>query len=302
MKGSTHSIYLVLGCAAVLAGSSACSRSTPEPSSPPQSTSPGSSSIQDQSPASTGGSNTMQPGLDADRDSQSTGQPGALQQGQPGTTQPGGAPLPGQQGDQAGQQGVGAGANPQGVQGSQPGGAGTMGGTAHPLASINEREACDLLMADAMLHTEAIEGGVAIVAKPRRNVDVSTVRDRMQSIHHGIERGGAAPAEAACALFAVGRNGVASLIETPESVRLLVTTSDATRVPQIRREAQEFMRSKGGPASRGGTPQGGTRGGGTQPGGKGGTQPGGSGVPPQGGTGGSGTPRQGDEKPQGGTP
>ena len=131
-------------------------------------------------------------------------------------------------------------------------------------------------MAEAMLHTEAIEGGVAIIAKPRRNVDVSTVRDRMQSIHHGIERGGPASAEAACALFAVGRNGVATLIETPDTIRLLVTTSDASRVPQLRREAQEFMRSRSGQAPHGGTPQGGTHGG--------------------------GTPHPGGEKPQGGTP
>lgn len=274
MKGSTHSIYLVLACAAVLAGSGACSRSTPEPSSPRQGMSPGSSSIQDQSPASTGGSNTMQPGLDTGRDSQGAGQPGAMQQGgmdqgQPGTTQPGGAPL-------SGQQATGAGTSPQGAQGSQPGGVATTGGTAHPVALINEREACDLLMADAMLHTEAIEGGVAIVAKPRRNVDVSALRDRMQSIHHGIEGGGPASAEVQCALFALGRNGAAALIETPDSVRLLVTTSDAARVPKLRRQALEFMRSKGGPASRGGTPQGGTRGG--------------------------GTPHPSDEKPQGGTP
>jgi hypothetical protein len=279
MKRSTHSMVLGLGCAAMLAGASACSRGGPEPSSPPQSTTPGRSPSAplDQSPASTGGSNTLQPGFDGERererDTQGTmpqggmpqGQQGGMPQGQPGMTQPGGAPLPGQQGVQAGQESTGAGATPQGAQGSQPGTPGTTGGTVQPLASINEREACDLLMADAMLHTEAIEGGVAIVAKPRRNVEVSTVRDRMTSIHHGIERGGPSSPAAECELFALGRSGVASLIETPDSIRLLVTTSDAARVPQLRRQATEFMRSKGGPASRGTTPQGGTRGGGTPP-------------------------------------
>lgn len=232
----------------------------------------------DQSPASTGGSNTLQPGFDADRDRDTQGgtqqgQPGTIQ---PGTTQPGGAPLPTPQGVQAGQDTKGAGATPQGAQGSQPGTPGTMGGTTSPLASINEREACDLLMSEAMLHTEAIEGGVAIVAKPRRNVDVSAVRDRMHTIHQGIERGGPSSATAQCELFALGRNGVVAVIETPDSVRLLVTTTDASLVPALRRRATEFMRSKGGPASRGGTPQGGTRGG--------------------------GTPHPGDEKPQPGTP
>ena len=201
------------------------------------------------------------------------GQPGTIQ---PGPTQPGGAPLPGQQGAQAGQDSTGAGATPQGAQGSKPSAPGTMGGTTSPLASIDERDACDLLMSEAMLHTEAIEGGVAIVAKPRRNVDVSTVRDQMHSIHQGIERGGPASATAQCELFALGRNGVVSVIETPDTVRLLVTTTDASLVPQLRRRATEFMQSKGGPASRGGTPQGGTRGG--------------------------GTPHPSDEKPKPGTP
>jgi hypothetical protein len=255
MKGSTHSIYLVLGCAAALASASACSHSTPEPS---VGTSPGRSTIQDQSPASTGGSNLAQPGFDAERETQGAAQPGAMQpgtmqpgtmpQGQPGATQPGGAPLPGAQG-------TGVGASPQTTPGSQPGGPGTTGRTIEPLASINEREACDLLVSEAVLHTEAIEGGVAIVAKPRRSSDVSTVRNRMQSIHRGIERGGPASAEVQCELFALGRNGVASLIETPDSIRLLVTTNEASRVPQLRRQANEFMRSKGTPAQRGGTPQ-----------------------------------------------
>lgn len=257
MKGSTHSVYLALGCAAVLAGSSACSHSTPEPSSPSLGTSPGRSTIQDQTPASTGGSNTAQPGFDSERETQpGTVQPGGMQQGQPGATQPGGAPLPGSQG-------AGVGASPQAAPGSQPGGPGTSGSVIEPLASINEREACDLLVSQAMLHAEPIEGGVVIVAKPRRTSDVSTVRNQMQAIHRGIERGGPASAEVTCDLFALGRNGVASLIETPDSIRLLVTTSDPARVPQLRRQANEFMRSKGTPVQRGGTPQGGTHSGGS---------------------------------------
>ncbi len=280
MKGSKHSIYLALGGAAVLVATSACSKPTPEPSSPSLGTSPGRSTIEERMPASTGGSNTTQPGFDPDRDSQSTGQPGSMQQGgapqgQPGAMQPGGAPLPDQQGAPI-QQGTRPGVRPQDAQGSQPGSPGTSGSTAQPLASINEREACTLLMSEAIVHTEPIEGGVVIVAKPRRTVDVSTVRNRMQSIHQGIERGGPASAEATCELFALGRLGMVTLLETPDSLRLLVTTSDASRVPQLRRQANEFMRSKGTPARRGETPQGGTRGG--------------------------GTPQPSDEKPQGGTP
>jgi hypothetical protein len=226
MKGSTHSIYLALGCAAVLAGSSACSHSTPEPSSPPLGTSPGRSTIQDQTPASTGGSNMAQPGFDSERETQGATPQGAVPQG-------------------------------------QPGGPGTSGNVIEPLASINEREACELLVSQAMLHAEPIEGGVVIVAKPRRTSDVSTVRTQMQAIHRGIERGGPASAEVQCDLFALGRNGVASLIETPDSIRLLVTTSDAARVPHLRRQANEFIRSKGMPAQRGGPPKGGTHSGGT---------------------------------------
>jgi hypothetical protein len=286
MKGSTHSIYVVLGCAAVLAGTSACSQPKPEPVSPTLDSTRGSSSMPGQSQTSSGGSNAAQPGFDSDRDTQSgtspsgspQGQPGAMQQGidqgQPGAMQPGTTTQPTPQG-------TGLGATPQGAQGPQPGGPGTISAPPESVASINEREACDLLMSEAMLHMEPIEGGVAIVAKPRRTSDVSTVRSRMQSIHHGIERGGPSSATATCELFALGRNGVASLIETPDSIRLLVTTSDAARVPQLRRQANEFIRSKNAPAPKGSSPRGGT---------------------PHGGTQGGGTPQHSDETPQGGTP
>ncbi len=284
MKGSTHSIYAVLGCAAMLAGTSACSHSTPDASSPSagQSSSTGAS----QSSTSSGGSNQAQPGFDSDRDTQGAGQQGSSQQGgsslggsaqggspQGGSMQ-GGSMQPGSTGSEqqgAQQQGAGTGAGQQGAQGSQLGGQGTTGSGSESLGTINEREACDLLVSEAMLHTEQVDGGIAIVAKPRRGTDVSTVRSRMQSIHRGIERGGAGSSSAQCELFALGRNGVATLIETPDSIRLLVTTSDAARVPQLRRQAAEFMRSKGSPGQRGSS---GSQGGGSQGGSPGSGSPG----------------------------
>jgi hypothetical protein len=253
MNGSTHSIHLALGCAAALAVS-ACSHPSPPPSSPSLSPGVGTSSIEERAPETTGGSNTLQPGFDSDRESQSTGQPGAMGQHEPSEVHPGSQGL-GQQGLGAGQQGAGQGTSPQGIQGAQPGSPGATSTTSEAPAAINERDACDQLTREAMLHIEPIEGGVTIVARPRRNVDLSALRSRMQSIQHGIERGAPSSASTQCDLFSLARNGVVAITETPDSIRLLVTTSDAARVPQLRRQAGEFLRSKGSPS---GSPKSGT--------------------------------------------
>lgn len=280
MKGSRHSIHLVLGTALALMAVSACS--SPQQPSPQPSPPPGSppSTIDSGTPESTGGGSTQPPGFDPDRASQSTGQPGALQEAPPG-----GPPSMGQQGAGAspqgtGPQGTGAGTGQQDSQGMQPGSRGTMGGASDAPMGVNEREACDALMRNATLHIEHIEGGVAIVARPRRGVDQSTLRQDMHKIERGIEQGAPAPAATPCDLFALARTGVVAIAETPDSIRLLVTTSDASRVQQIRRQANEFVRTKGG-ATKGTTPERGT---------------------PHGGTHHGGTPPPGGETPQGGTP
>ncbi len=259
MNGSTHSIHLALGCAAALLAG-ACSRPSPPPSSPSLGQGVGTSSINERAPETTGGSNTAQPGFDSERESQSTGQPGTMQQGEPSEAHRGSPQGQGQQGFGAGQQGAGQGTSPQGAQGAQPGSPGATSSTNEAPSAINEREACDQLTREAMLHIEPIEGGVTIVARPRRSVDLSTLRSRMQSIQHGIERGAPSSASTQCDLFSLGRTGVVAITETPDSIRLLVTTSDASRVPQLRRQAGEFLRSKGSPSGtpKSGTPKSGT--------------------------------------------
>ncbi|MFS8066361.1 MAG: hypothetical protein ACMG6S_08305 [Byssovorax sp.] len=318
MNGSTQSIYLALGCAAALTAS-ACSRPSQSPSSPSLGQGVGVSSPAEQSPEMTGGSNTQQPGFGSDRESQSTGQPGAMQRGEQGDARANGAAGTGQQGSGAGQQGSGAAQQGTGA-GSQMGAheghtrsPGAMGGMNDAPSAIDEREACDRLTSEATLRAEPTEGGVVIVARPRRGVDLSTLRSSMQSIHRGIERGAPSSATATCDLFSLARTGVVAIAETPDSIRLLVTTSDAARVPQIRRQANEFIRTSkaGGSTQQNGAPKGGThkgstpRGGGTQdrngggtPQQGGGTQNQGGGTQNQGGT----TPQQGGTTPQGGTP
>lgn len=307
MNGSTHSIHLALGCAAALLAG-ACSRPSSPPSSPSLGSGVGTSSIDERAPETTGGSNTQQPGFDSDRESQSTGQPGAMQQhdasGSQDQGQQGfgaGQQGAGQQG--AGQQGAGQGTSQQGAQGAQPGSPGTMGGTNEAPSAINEREACDQLTSAATLHTEQIEGGVSIVARPRRGGDLSSLRSNVQSIQRGIERGAPAAASAQCDLFSLARGGVVAVTETPDSIRLLVTTSDAARVPQLRRQANEFLRStKGGSSQQNGSPKGGTQKGGSQ---RGGSQDQGGSTPQHGGgtqDHGGGTPQPSGGTPQGGTP
>jgi len=281
MKGSRHSIHLALGGALALAAVSACSSSPPQPSSPPPSSPRSPSSVESQTPVSTGGSNTMQPGFDPDRAPQSMTPPTAIQEAPPG-----GPPSLGQQGANAGPQGTGPGMSQQDSQGTQPGSRGTMGGTNEPPAGVNERETCTVLTNDATLHIESIEGGVAIVARPRRGVDLSKLRQDMHKVEHGIEQGAPAPVALQCDLFALARNGVVAIAETPDSIRLLVTTSEAARVPQIRRQAGEFVRSRSSGASPGTAPKGST------------PQ---KGAPP-GGTRGGNPPQPGGETPQGGTP
>jgi hypothetical protein len=227
MKGFRHSIHLALGGALAIVAVSACSSSPPPPPSPPTP-----SSAEPQTPMSTGGSNAAQPGFEEDH------------------ATPGGPPSQGQQGAGAGPQGTGPGvsAAPQpSSQEPQPGSRGPLGGTNEPPAGVNEREACEALTKNATLHIESIEGGVAIVARPRRGQDLATLRQDMHKVERGIEQGAPAPAATQCDLFALARNGVVAIAETPDSIRLLVTTSDAPRVQQLRRQAGEFVRSKGSP-------------------------------------------------------
>jgi hypothetical protein len=310
MNGSRQSIYLALGCVAALTAS-ACSRPSQSPSSPSLEQGVGTSPRGEQAPEMTGGSNAPQPGLGSDRESQSTGQPGALGQREPSEARGGGAASSGQPGSGAAQpgsgaaqQGTGAGAGQMGTQGGHAGSPGTTGGTNEAPSAIDEREACDRLTSEATLRVEQVEGGVSIVARPRRGVDLSTLRGSMQSVHRGIERGAPSSATAQCDLFALGRAGVVAITETPDSIRLLVTTSDAARVPQLRRQANEFVRSRGAGSQtqqKGGTP----RGGGAQDRNGSGTPQHGGGTHDQGGTtpqpGGT-TPQPGGTTPQGGTP
>lgn len=292
MKSSRHSIHLALGTALALAAVSACSPTAPQPTSPSSLASPSSRGPSDaQAPESTGGSNSLQPGFESDHASESTGQPSAIQDA---PAQPGGPPSMGQQGAGAGPQGTGPGMSQPGGQGMQPGSRGTMGGTNDQPAGINEREACEVLTSDATLHMENIEGGVAIVARPRRGVDLSKLRQDMHKVEHGIEQGAPVTAAAQCDLFALGRNGVVAVAETPDSIRLLVTTSDAARMAQIRRQAHEFVRSKGGATTPSATPKGATPHGAPHPI----PPPSHLGAPPQPG----GTPQHGGETPQPGAP
>lgn len=299
MNGSRQSIYLALGCAAALAAS-ACSRPSQSPSSPSLEPAVGTSPRGERAPETTGGSNTQQPGLGSDRDSQSTGQPGGVAQGEPSEARGGGAQQgsgAGQPGSGAAQQGTGAGAGQVGAHEGHAGSPGTMGGTNEAPSAVDEREACDRLTSEATLRVEQVEGGVSIVARPRRGADLSTLRGSMQSVQRGIERGAPSSAAAQCDLFALGRAGVVAITETPDSIRLLVTTSDAARVPQLRRQANEFVRSRaaGSPGQqKGGTP----RGGGAQDRNDSGTPQRGGGTHEQGGT----TPQPSGTTPQGGTP
>jgi hypothetical protein len=228
MKRSMHSVGLAFGCAGLLAAAGGCSRERPaqQPSSPAFEANVGTTSDQ--------GMNEARP--------RSTGEAQKGQQG--GTGQQGEAA--GQSGHYPGQQGTGQGASagqqPGESQGAQPG---TLGGTGQTNTSVNEREACDTLAHEAILHVENIQSGAAIVAKVRRGVDLSTLREHVGRIEHGISSGGQPSSGEQCDLFTLGRSGMTMVAEGPDSVRILIMTADPSKVGSLRRQANDFVRAHG---------------------------------------------------------
>jgi hypothetical protein len=168
---------------------------------------------------------------------------------------------------------------------------------------MSERDLCDALTREARVHVEDVQGGVAIVAKPRAGNAISSVRDRAQQIERRAGQSPGSSIGASCELFAIGRTGATiSIAEAPDSVRLLITTSEPGQVQIIRKQVREFVNTTAGKSGGQGTRgQGGSRGQGSglQQGGGSDTQGGGSGSGTQGGGSGSGTQGGGSSQSSG---
>jgi hypothetical protein len=140
----------------------------------------------------------------------------------------------------------------------------TTGPGAEATATISERELCDTLTREAKLHVEDVQGGVLLHATLRPSGDLSLLRDRARQLERRAGQpsgGGGGPS---CELFAIARSGaVVSVAEAPDSVRILLTTTDPNQVRTIRKQVRAFANAgsaKSGNQGGGNGSQGGGRG------------------------------------------
>src|SRR5262249_14000549 len=137
-----------------------------------------------------------------------------------------------------------------GEMGAAPGGAppGTEAPTpSAPTAGESERQLCDALASGAKLHVEDVQNGVAIVAVPRTGHDLSSVRDDARRVEDMMKKHtvASAPGPDTCGLFAISRlpSVNTTLSEGASSVRIVLTTSNAAEVKDLRRIARDQVGS-----------------------------------------------------------
>jgi len=112
----------------------------------------------------------------------------------------------------------------------------------------NERQQCAALESTARLHVEDVRNGVAIVAIPKAGHALSTVRDDAHRIESTLRQRSAAEsapvAGDACGLFSIARMpGVSTrLVDGARMVRIVMTTSNAAEVRDLRRIAREQVK------------------------------------------------------------
>jgi hypothetical protein len=217
MKRTVKFLGVTFGATALLSLGVACStRQTPAPSVG----------------ATTPSSEIMTPPVGT------TGQPGAsMEMGEPGRPPapphpPGGPPTP-----EPGAFGSGLG---------EPGAPGEI--AAQPRGG--EKAVCEGIADVAKLHVEDVQNGVAIVAVPKPGASLAAVRDdaqRLQGAIHGAgpEARGTQPTGESCGLTQIGRlPSVTTVItEGPNAVRILMTTSNASEVKDLRKMGREQINS-----------------------------------------------------------
>lgn len=245
MKRSITSVGLTLGAVALLALGTGCRHKEQQPAPNEPST----------SAPSEPGAMTTQPGA-INQPSQPSqpvrpgneygaGLPGeAGQQIQPGTTPGTEAPGP-----QPSHEMPGAQPSQPGQQGALPGQQGAQGQAQTPPANEptataggNEREMCESIATAAKLHVEDVQNGVAIVMLPRQGTTLSNLRDDAKKLEQTIQehsqpQAGGEP----CGIFALGRlpSVKTSMTEGKSTVRLVMTTTNASEIRDLRRMARE---------------------------------------------------------------
>jgi hypothetical protein len=122
-------------------------------------------------------------------------------------------------------------------------------GTAAP-SGASERQLCETLSGHAKLHVEDVPNGVAIVATPKGGQELSTVRGDAHHISSALHERAheQPPIGEACGLFSIGRlpEVNTAVTDTANSVRILMTTPNASEVKDLRRIAREQVGAMGG--------------------------------------------------------
>jgi hypothetical protein len=243
MNRSIGSSVLLVGGVALMA-LAGCSRN--EPPKQPTSSPTFESDVGTSPPSAPG-----QPTAPEQPEAAPPGTPSGSPESPQGTT-PREGPSPGQPGDS------GAGRPPTGHDaagehrgpGSSPQGATAPGTEVTPMPT--ERELCDTLTRDARLLVEDVQGGVTLVLKPRPGRDLSMLREQARQIERRTEHNAGSSIGPSCVIFAIGRGGATTAIaESPDAVRILITTSDPSQVQSIRRQIREFVNKSGNQGSRG---------------------------------------------------
>jgi hypothetical protein len=128
--------------------------------------------------------------------------------------------------------------------------------SAQPAPTASERDLCGALMHDVTLRVEDGPGGAVIEIKPRASADLPLLQRRAHEVEQRLgQSAGAAPSGATCELFAIVRGGATTAVsETPEAVRILITTTDPSRVRALRKQVRDFAnaseKSYGKPGSQ----------------------------------------------------
>jgi hypothetical protein len=122
-------------------------------------------------------------------------------------------------------------------------------GAAAPTGA-SERQLCETLSGHAKLHVEDVPNGVAIVATPKGGKDLAIVRGDAHHISSALHERAheQPPIGEACGLFSIGRlpDVNTAVTDTANSVRILMTTPNASEVKDLRRIAREQVGAMGG--------------------------------------------------------
>jgi hypothetical protein len=109
--------------------------------------------------------------------------------------------------------------------------------------AMSDKAICDALAQSAKLRVEDVQHGVAIMATPKGDADVSTVRDDARRLSATIQKGAEPHADRgeSCGLAELGRlpSVTVQMSEGGQGVRILMTTSNPSEVKDLRRMARE---------------------------------------------------------------